>query len=600
MAWSYRKRIKIIPRVHLNFSKNGISTSIGVRGANITFSPSGTYLNTGIPGTGIYNRSKISFEKNNPTPTSIVPFLNDQPNNIFSAEIHTLTSEGMEGVKEAIFLAQKQRNDLQKDLAQIKSSLSNSKVKLGLSYIFLYGLLFNSISKKIIADIQAKRDAILEIERQLESCYVNVAVDLNSNDEWQYEQLVESFKKMCKSAKIWDVTASIFQDTKITRTSTSKLVVKKEVRFGIKEVPDIKSQLEPLWLNNINGADLFIFPSFVVMYSSASQFAVIEIEKIDLQHDSVRFVETETIPSDSKIIDKTWARINENGTPDRRFRNNYQIPVVQYGELIFRSKTGINEAYYVSNYEYSRDFAKAFHDYQEAIKSSKSYDDKNLINPVTEPLEPSPKTEETKVKLTDDSENVPDILQTEASIVTEFGKECGKITKISGAVDHSDIKLYLSLEDWKRFPIHLIPSLSIALKVDVKSNFLIVTSSNKDISPLKKGDTLTIYLDDNSIIEKKLLVGRTISGKIVTNIIILRDLELIQLSQALVNSLVMKSEIQMPYEFTNVSNNQYSNTLQGKELFKIISERIISVKKLLINKSTDNEHDSMQGAKLLT
>ncbi|MEJ0032772.1 MAG: DUF4236 domain-containing protein [Bacteroidota bacterium] len=52
MAWSYRRRVKIIPGVYLNFSRKGISTSVGVRGASLTFGYNGTYLNAGIPGTG--------------------------------------------------------------------------------------------------------------------------------------------------------------------------------------------------------------------------------------------------------------------------------------------------------------------------------------------------------------------------------------------------------------------------------------------------------------------------------------------------------------------------------------------------------------------
>ena len=59
MAWNYRKRVKIAPGVHLNFSKSGVSTSIGPKGAKVTFGKNGTYLNTGIPGTGLYNRQKI-------------------------------------------------------------------------------------------------------------------------------------------------------------------------------------------------------------------------------------------------------------------------------------------------------------------------------------------------------------------------------------------------------------------------------------------------------------------------------------------------------------------------------------------------------------
>lgn len=59
MAWTWRKRKTLIPGVRLNFGKKGVSTTIGPRGASMTFGPNGTYLNTSIPGTGLYNRKKI-------------------------------------------------------------------------------------------------------------------------------------------------------------------------------------------------------------------------------------------------------------------------------------------------------------------------------------------------------------------------------------------------------------------------------------------------------------------------------------------------------------------------------------------------------------
>jgi len=65
MAWSWRKRKTILPGVKINFGRKGISSTIGPRGASMTFGPNGTYLNTSIPGTGLYNRKKIG--KNNMT-----------------------------------------------------------------------------------------------------------------------------------------------------------------------------------------------------------------------------------------------------------------------------------------------------------------------------------------------------------------------------------------------------------------------------------------------------------------------------------------------------------------------------------------------------
>lgn len=59
MGWNYRKRVKIAPGVHVNLSKRGISTSFGPKGMKITTGPNGTYLNSCIPGTGLYKRQKI-------------------------------------------------------------------------------------------------------------------------------------------------------------------------------------------------------------------------------------------------------------------------------------------------------------------------------------------------------------------------------------------------------------------------------------------------------------------------------------------------------------------------------------------------------------
>jgi hypothetical protein len=56
----FRKRIKILPGLHVNVSKSGTSLNIGPKGANISIGKKGVYANTGIPGTGIYSRERIS------------------------------------------------------------------------------------------------------------------------------------------------------------------------------------------------------------------------------------------------------------------------------------------------------------------------------------------------------------------------------------------------------------------------------------------------------------------------------------------------------------------------------------------------------------
>jgi hypothetical protein len=59
MPTYFRKTIKILPWVTLNLNKSGMSVSIGPRGAKLNISKKGAYFNTSIPGTGIYNKTKV-------------------------------------------------------------------------------------------------------------------------------------------------------------------------------------------------------------------------------------------------------------------------------------------------------------------------------------------------------------------------------------------------------------------------------------------------------------------------------------------------------------------------------------------------------------
>ena len=59
MSWTFRRRIKIADGVQLNLSRGGLSLTLGPRGARVTVSPKASYLHLGLPGTGIYSRTKV-------------------------------------------------------------------------------------------------------------------------------------------------------------------------------------------------------------------------------------------------------------------------------------------------------------------------------------------------------------------------------------------------------------------------------------------------------------------------------------------------------------------------------------------------------------
>lgn len=59
MSFKFRKRLRILPGVHLNISQKGISSvSIGKPGATVNINAKGIKTTLGLPGTGLSYQTK--------------------------------------------------------------------------------------------------------------------------------------------------------------------------------------------------------------------------------------------------------------------------------------------------------------------------------------------------------------------------------------------------------------------------------------------------------------------------------------------------------------------------------------------------------------
>lgn len=64
---------------------------------------------------------------------------------------------------------------------------------------------------------------------------------------------------------------------------------------------------------------------------------------------TTQFVETEAVPKDAHVIGYTWLKVNKNGTPDKRFKENREVPVCEYGNIRIRSGNILNIELMCSN-----------------------------------------------------------------------------------------------------------------------------------------------------------------------------------------------------------------------------------------------------------
>lgn len=365
MAWRFRKRAKIFPGVYLNFSKSGISTTIGPRGASINIGSDGAYLNTGIPGTGFYNRTKIS--------DSSTGFGDSQENYklpaieekgvIESSSLETLTSEGLSALKETLLEAYKEKKELSAEIKKAKQALKFSKILMIISYLLLIGFFIKWFKNNYVL----KTEMLQELNQQFEQCVVNVDIDLPEDLNAKYQDIVDSFSKLLESRRIWDITSSVMTSVR-DRTAAAASVIRKPVKFSFGNINIISSQFKAMHLQNANGGDLYIYPGFIVIINDMRAFGLIDFKDLKIEFAQQRFIEEESIPSDSKIVDYAWAKVNKNGTPDKRFKNNHQIPIALYGKIGLCSDTGLNEVYQVSNCELTEGFYNAARSYQTATK----------------------------------------------------------------------------------------------------------------------------------------------------------------------------------------------------------------------------------------
>lgn len=426
MAWNYRKRITIAPGVRLNVSKGGISTTYGMRGASITSGKNGTYLNTGIPGTGVYNRQKIGGGKSLTPNNSIQNSISNTSNEgciigvvfimliilivgIIAVQVEDDSTTNMLGYlmlgcfsvgiicviialidrffkkKEAGFQYQSEINAAKYAETQTEEPI---KKEILISYVKCLEIsksieekeaIIEALKKKTRGNTSSKYHSLFvsqdkelaTLQDELVANRIDVDKSLDENTLNGYSLLCESFEKLMDCEKIWIINLKIPNSE--LKSSAAALVQKTEVSFETGVFNFIKSEYNTPILKDSDNLKYYIYPEYVIKARSSTSFDIININDVKLQYAPVRFIETDSVPSDSEIIDYTYEYVNKSGEPDKRYSYNPQHPIVQYGKLEI-PKFGL--VYHFSDSEAALDFAATY----QVKQKQQSLNDGKVIN----------------------------------------------------------------------------------------------------------------------------------------------------------------------------------------------------------------------------
>lgn len=395
MAWI--NRTEIAPGVYLDLSKVGVSTTIGVRGSSLT--RNGQYVNTGIPGTGFYERTKLvhTHQAHAPLSNGSADPQTAHANTlvvaiamaigvfcislafsflegcivwavfvvllIFVAVISGMAGDKSKEVDPSLWIC-KAKATLPKLQGETKEVLKNFIGCYELARQIEYETkVVNALEDKMRGASNAKLEQLLwehqskleELNRQLADVQMDVDAPLTDEEKEAYGKLCDVFEQVMHSAYAWFVAPSNYGSP--TEPHAQTIGKRRQASAYVGVFDYLKSDFDVPVLDT-GDTQYYIYPKFVIKASSVCEFEVYPLTPSAITASIVKYAEAEVKPVDAHSTEEAWLYANGDGSPDKRHTNNKLVPVYQYGCINF-DLGSTQSRFMFSNGEASERFAEA-------------------------------------------------------------------------------------------------------------------------------------------------------------------------------------------------------------------------------------------------
>jgi hypothetical protein len=329
-----------------------------------------------IPGAGIWHEQRIGTPQPQLQP-QLTPaeqhVAQDGMADVASAGSEALTTEGLAEFEKLLRRSFTEREEIGQALAPVSEQYGKKARRVAR---WEKGFLFKKwFSKKLeamreqAAELLAQKE---ELEEQDGLARIAPVVAIPPAVGGAHERLSLAFAAMAKSQAIWDTVGEREVNQFVERSAAARTVDRRLVRFDAASCPLLEALSQVPHMQNANGGDLYVFPAFLVYFVSRDKFALLEYSMVKLATSLTEFLEDGTpIPGDAEQGSGTWLKVNKNGSPDMRFKDNRRIPTAIYGKLLFTSSQGLREEYMVSNRKSAEEFAGAWGRLVDAVRVGK-------------------------------------------------------------------------------------------------------------------------------------------------------------------------------------------------------------------------------------
>src|SRR2546427_6334573 len=373
MGFYIRKGFNFGP-LRLNLARSGLGASFGVKGARIGVGPRGSYVHVGRG--GLYYRQSLGVPESRRAPsrplTSNVEVL---------PEVESGDVSQMVDASSAALLAELNRVHRRWEL--FPPLLVGILVLIGfLSFmawnspgVMRWSVPEHSRIQVPIAEVLRERLAVVgpslgiplwlwwqgaavlvlalsvllllwARNRDVTRGTVILRYDLEPEANEEYSRLKDAFSGFAYAGAVWHVNAQGGTRDWKRQAGANTLVDRQSIRPRLSQPRRVECNIAVPTLP-AGRQMLYFFPDRVLVYDKEGVGAV-AYRDLQVRANTVNFRESNDVPKDAQVISSTWMYVNRDGGPDRRFRNNHQIPIVEYGELRLRSGSGLDELFQCS------------------------------------------------------------------------------------------------------------------------------------------------------------------------------------------------------------------------------------------------------------
>ncbi|SDC56835.1 Protein of unknown function [Paraburkholderia lycopersici] len=356
MGLSFRKSIKAGP-FRFNLSSSGVGVSVGVPGFRVGTGPRGNYIS--MSGGGFTYRKSMGTMRSQGTQVPAPMPASSEETEPRQGQRFIPSGSATVAPLEVIQSADvRQLSDT--DSADLVKEINGKRRKFAVWYcplVLLCILWLNALpadgnpnpiligTLAVLSIVVAAGSYWLYMWDEARRSTV-LFYDFDSSAEQTYERVLGTFSALRDCRASWRILASGQVLDGRYNAGAGRTLKRKTAALGTGGVKHVKCNIDVPCLNA--GRNLFYFYPDRVFVVSGRHVAVCTYGSLKIDTRLTRFIEEERVPSDSQVVGHTWRFVNKNGTPDRRFNNNRQIPIAQYEELKLSSAQGIQECFQFS------------------------------------------------------------------------------------------------------------------------------------------------------------------------------------------------------------------------------------------------------------